>query len=92
MDSARLFEPEKSKGGSQRAGEHKTSTNNQWSFFKCKRHGRVAPLRVSSVERHNGVDGAVPLRKIGAEMVPEALADIYSLLDVPEGLLSDQGT
>ena len=35
---------------------------------------------------------AVPLKKIDAETVADALVDIYSRLGIPEEVLSDQGT
>ena len=39
-----------------------------------------------------GYPEAVPLKKITTEVVAEALLDIYSRVDIPEEVLTDQGT
>ena len=49
-------------------------------------------LSVLGVKKDTGNPEAVPLKKIDAETVAEALVDIFSCLGVPKEILSDLGT
>ena len=62
----------------------------------------IGPINPPSEARHRYIlmlvdyatryPEAVPLKRIDAETVAEALVDIYSRLGIPEEVLSDQGT
>ena len=70
--------------------------------FKCVAGDLIGPIDPPSEAGHRHIltlvdyatryPEAVPLKRIDAEIVAEALVDIYSHLGIPEEVLSDQGT